>query len=317
MNVILDTSIFLGKFLYYFLESLVYKIIPKRKKNVAGEIVLITGAGSGLGRLMAIKFARLGAILVLWDINEEGNMETCRLAKENGGEKVFAYKCDCSNRQEVYRVADQVKKEVGDVTLLINNAGIVSGKLFLNTPDHMVEKSFLVNVLSHFWTCKAFLPAMIKANHGHLVCISSAAGVIGINGLTDYSSSKFAALGLAESLFFELKLIKKSSLKTTIICPFFIKTGMFDGATTKYSFLLPILELEYVAQKVINAILEEQLYLIMPRFVYIALLLKQVLPLKMMIALAEYVGVDSCMASFKGREKANEVQTETEKEHQR
>lgn len=108
MDVILDTSIFLGKFLYYFLESLVYKIIPKRKKDVAGEIVLITGAGSGLGRLMAIKFARLGAVLVLWDINEESNMETCRLAKEKGGVKVFAYKCDCSNRQEVYRVADQV-----------------------------------------------------------------------------------------------------------------------------------------------------------------------------------------------------------------
>lgn len=109
MDVILETFIVLGKFLYYFLESLVYKIIPKSKKDVAGEIVLITGAGSGIGRLMAIKFASLGAILVLWDINEEGNMETCRLAKEKGGEKVFAYKCDCSNRQEVYRVADQVR----------------------------------------------------------------------------------------------------------------------------------------------------------------------------------------------------------------
>lgn len=108
MEAIWDTSLTLGKLLYYFLDTIVYKIIPKRKKNVAGEIVLITGAGSGLGRLMAIKFASLGAILVLWDINEEGNMETCRLAKEKGGVKVFAYKCDCSNRQEVYRVADQV-----------------------------------------------------------------------------------------------------------------------------------------------------------------------------------------------------------------
>lgn len=108
MEVIWDTGLTLGKLLYYFLNATVSKIIPKRKKNVAGEIVLITGAGSGLGRLMAIKFARLGAILVLWDINEEGNMETCRLAKEKGDVKVFAYKCDCSKRQEIYRVADQV-----------------------------------------------------------------------------------------------------------------------------------------------------------------------------------------------------------------
>lgn len=108
MNVFLDTSIFLGKFLYYFLESLFYKIISKKKKDVTGEIVLITGAASGLGRLLAIKFARLGAILVLWDINKEGNMETCRMIKEKQVAKVFAYTCDCSNRQDVYRAADQV-----------------------------------------------------------------------------------------------------------------------------------------------------------------------------------------------------------------
>lgn len=108
MNVMVETVIFLGKFLYYFAESLAFKIIPRRKKDVAGEIVLITGSGSGLGRLLAIHFAHTGAILVLWDINQENNMETCRLAKEKGAVKVFAYKCDCSNRQEVYRVADQV-----------------------------------------------------------------------------------------------------------------------------------------------------------------------------------------------------------------
>lgn len=108
MNAVADTAVFFGKFLYYFLESVIFKIIPKRKKDVTGEIVLITGAGSGLGRLLAMHFASHGAILVLWDINQEGNMETCRLAKEKGGVKVFAYKCDCSNRKEVYRVADQV-----------------------------------------------------------------------------------------------------------------------------------------------------------------------------------------------------------------
>lgn len=108
MNAVADTAVFFGKFLYYFLESVVFKIIPKRKKNVAGEIVLITGAGSGLGRLLAMHFASHGAILVLWDINQEGNMETCRLVKEKGDVKVFAYKCDCSNRKEVYRVANQV-----------------------------------------------------------------------------------------------------------------------------------------------------------------------------------------------------------------
>ncbi|XP_062936151.1 short-chain dehydrogenase/reductase family 16C member 6-like [Cynocephalus volans] len=299
MDVIIDTSIFLGKFLYYLLESLAYKIIPKRRKDVAGEIVLITGAGSGLGRLLSVHFASHGAILVLWDINQEGNMETRRLAQEKGGVKVFAYQCDCSNRQEVYRVADQVRKEVGDVTILINNAGIVTGKLFLDIADHMVEKTFLVNAISHFWTCKAFLPAMIEANHGHLVCVSSIAGRIGINGLTDYSASKFAAFGLAESLFLELNMVKKSEVKTTIICPYFIKTGMFEGCTTKYPLLLPILDQEYVAKKIFNAILEEQVYVVIPRFLWFTLVLKQIISSKMVIALGEYLGVDSCMASLR------------------
>ncbi|XP_035132715.2 short-chain dehydrogenase/reductase family 16C member 6 [Callithrix jacchus] len=316
MDVIADSSIFLGKLLYYFLESLVYKIIPKTKKNVAGEIVLITGAGSGLGRQLAIHFARLGAILVLWDINQEGNVETCRLAKEKGGEKVFPYKCDCSNRQEVYRVADQVRKEVGDVTILINNAGVVTGKLLLDIPDDMVEKSFLVNAISHFWTYKAFLPAMIRTNHGHLVCISSVAGLAGINGLSDYSASKFAAFGFAESLFLELTILKKTGIKTTIVCPHFINTGMFEGCTTKYPFLLPILEQEYVAKKIVNAILEEQVYLLIPKFLYIALILKQIMSPKIFIAFCDYLGVYTCMASFKGRKNANELQTETERKHQ-
>ncbi|XP_040828636.1 short-chain dehydrogenase/reductase family 16C member 6-like [Ochotona curzoniae] len=316
MNVIVDTIIFLGKFLYYFLESLVYKIIPKNKKKVSGEIVLITGAGSGLGRLLAIHFAKLGAILVLWDINQEGNMETFRLVKETGDVKVFAYKCDCSNRQEVYRVAGQVRKEVGDVTILINNAGIVTGKPFLDIPDHLVEKSFLVNAFAHFWTCKAFLPAMIKLNRGHLVCISSVAGLVGIKGLSDYSASKFAALGFAESLFLELTMQKKTEIKTTIVCPYLMKTGMFDGCTSKYSFLLPSLEPEYVAKKVLDAILEERVYIIIPKFAYVALILKQIISTKMMIALGEYLGADTFMASFKGREKANELQSEPERKHQ-
>ncbi|XP_006877356.1 PREDICTED: short-chain dehydrogenase/reductase family 16C member 6-like [Chrysochloris asiatica] len=312
MDGIVDTASVLGKFLYYFLESLAYKIFPKRKKSVAGEIVLITGAGSGLGRQLAIKFGRLGAILVLWDINKEGNMETSKLVKENGAVKVFTYTCDCSNKQEVYSVAEQVKKEVGDVAILINNAGIVTGKLFLDVPDNMVEKSFLVNVLSHFWIYKAFLPAMIKANHGHLVCVSSAAGLFGCNKLTDYCASKFAAYGLTESLFFELSLQRKNKIKSTIICPYFMNTGMFEGCSTKYPLLLPLLDQEFVAQSTVNAILEEQHLVLIPSILYAALFIKHFAATKIVLAFSEYLGVDTCLAELKERKTAEEIETETE-----
>ncbi|XP_045717571.1 epidermal retinol dehydrogenase 2 [Phyllostomus hastatus] len=293
--------IFFGKSLFALLETLIFTLIPKPRKNVAGEIILITGAGSGLGRLLALKFARLGAVLVLWDVNEEGNEETCWMAQDEGATRAYAYTCDCSRKEEVYRLADQVKKEVGDVSILINNAGIVTGRKFLNCPDELMEKSFDVNFKAHLWTYKAFLPAMIANDHGHLVCISSSAGLIGVNGLADYCASKFAAFGFAESIFMELFAQKITGIKTTIVCPFFIKTGMFEGCTTGCPSLLPILEPEYAVRKIVDAILQEKTYLCIPRFIYFMMFLKSILPIKMGLLLAEYMGIFSLMNGFIGK----------------
>nr|XP_015095059.1 epidermal retinol dehydrogenase 2 isoform X4 [Vicugna pacos] len=259
VNSAKELSIFLAKTIFAFLEAAIFALIPKPLKNVAGEIVLITGAGSGLGRLLAIKFAHLGSVLVLWDINEEGNEETRRMAQEAGATRVHAYTCDCSRKEEVYRVADQ--------------------------------------------TYKAFLPAMIANDHGHLVCISSSAGLIGINQLADYCASKFAAFGFAESIFLETLAQKQNGIKTTIVCPFFIKTGMFEGCTSSCPFLLPILEPEYAVRKIVDAILQEKTYLYMPKFIYFMVFLKSFLPIKVGILLAEYLRVLHFMDSFTGQKK--------------
>lgn len=282
------------------LEAFVRLFIPPRRKNVSGELVLLTGAGSGIGRLMALEFARLDARLVLWDINEDGNKETARLIKEKYGARAHTYTCDCSDREEVYRVANQVKREVGDVTILINNAGIVTGKKFMDSPDSLIEKSMEVNSLAHFWTYKAFLPAMIAGNHGHLVSIASSAGLIGVNGLADYCASKFAAVGFAESMGLELLATGCDGVKTTIVCPFFINTGMFDGANTKWPRLMPILDPDYACRKIVDAIRREQVYLYMPRSIYIIIGLRNLLPTKVGVLLGEYLGAFNFMAKFKG-----------------
>uniref|UniRef100_A0A8C8YX02 Short chain dehydrogenase/reductase family 16C member 5 n=1 Tax=Prolemur simus TaxID=1328070 RepID=A0A8C8YX02_PROSS len=267
--------VFLAKSLLALLEAAIFALLPKPRKSVVGEVVLITGAGRGLGRLLALRFARLGSVLVLWDVNKEGNEETSKMAWEAGATRVHAYTCDCSQREEVYRVADQVKKEVGDISILINNAGIVTGKKFLDCPDELMEKSFDVNFKAHLWTYKAFLPAMIANDHGHLVCISSSAGLVGVNGLADYCASKFAAFGFAESVFIETFAQKQKGIKTTIVCPFFINTGMFEGCTTGCPSLLPILDPEYVVRKIVDAILQEQLYLYIPKFLYFIMFLRR------------------------------------------
>ncbi|NXI89288.1 RDHE2 dehydrogenase, partial [Rhipidura dahli] len=303
MNFFLETLRAIVLLVYYLLESLVFLVVPRRKKNVSGEIVLITGAGSGIGRLLAVKFARLGATLVLWDINQEGLNYTVRLAKDNGAGRVHSYICDCSKRQDVYRVADQVKKEVGDVSILINNAGVVVGKRFLDSPDPLVEKTMEVNAVAHFWTYKAFLPAMIAANHGHLVSIASSAGLCGVSQLSDYCASKFAAVGFAESIDMDLRSLRKTGVKTTIVCPYVINTGMFDGVKAKWPRVLPILDPEYVAEKIITAVRQNQEILFIPRILYVLYFFKSFVSVKTTVLILDYLGVLDLMSTFKGRPK--------------
>lgn len=119
-------------------------------KSIAGEIALITGAGSGIGRLTALRMSRLGAKVVLWDVNRAGLDETKKMIEAEGGD-VWTYVCNVADRDVVYEVADRVRQDVGHVTILVNNAGIVSGTWFLDTPDDKITRTMDVNATAHFW----------------------------------------------------------------------------------------------------------------------------------------------------------------------
>lgn len=149
-SLIIEAFCVIGVVLWQILKSFVQIFFPPPRKDISGEIIFLSGAGSGLGRLMAFKFAKLGATVVCVDINESANDETVREIQSQGL-KACGYKCDCSSREDIYRVADLVKSEVGDVTMLINNAGIVSGKKFMDTDDRLIQKTFEVNTMAHFW----------------------------------------------------------------------------------------------------------------------------------------------------------------------
>ncbi|XP_074002652.1 epidermal retinol dehydrogenase 2-like [Numenius arquata] len=273
---------FLKLLILLVFENLFLLIFPPRKKNFAGEIVLITGSANGIGRQIALNFAPLGATLVLWDIDDEGNKETSRLAQKNGAKRVFVYHCDCSNREEVYEQADKVRSEVGDVTILINNAGILFGKKFCDIADADFEKTLRVNFLSQVWTCKAFLPAMMTWNRGHLVSTASAAGLLGVYRMSDYAGSKYAVFGMMEALHSELYHAGKHGIKTTVICPYFINTELVKGFQSQNPLFLPVYDAEYVASKIMDAIQKEKFYLIMPPTLHF-LAFKTLIPRKMVL----------------------------------
>lgn len=295
----LEILVTVGLMVYYFFERLVQMLLPVkwRAKDVSGDIVLITGGGSGIGRLLAKYFAKLGSTIVVWDVNQQGNLETVKQIVGQGG-RAHAYQCDISNREEVYKLAERVKAEVGEVTILINNAGIVNGKELLDTPDEKIEKIFDINVLAHFWTVKAFLPDMLKKNHGHIVTIASLAGYVGINRLVDYCSTKFAALGFHEALMAELDGKGYDGVKTTAICPFYINTGMFDGVKSR---LIPILEPEDAVRQIVDAVLTNETQLILPKHLLIMVVLKMIWPIKILKLIGDISGANKSMELFRGR----------------
>jgi len=244
------------KILYYICEGVYRLIILPKKKSVTDEIVLITGAGHGIGKELAIGYALLGAIVVCWDINEETNKETMNDIKRIGINSVYAYRCDVTNREEVFKVAEKVKKEVGDVTILINNAGIVFIKSFLDHSCDEISRVIDVNVTAHYWTLQAFLPSMIEKNYGHVVAVSSIAGLIGGPYGTVYCPSKSAIKALMEAMFEELRALSngKSSIKFTTVYP----TLVFTGLSKKQKIRFPRLQIGILPQKAASLIIDAQ-----------------------------------------------------------
>jgi len=293
-------------FLYYVLDGTMRAVLPLcllPKKSIQGRLVLITGTGSGLGRIMAEKFGTLGARLVLWDVNEKLNKETKQRLDDLGVES-FAYTVDLSDRNQIYRAAEMVKRDLGHIDILINNAGIVSGKKLFDCPDDLMEKTMAVNAKALFYTAKAFLPAMFERNSGHFVTIASMAGHIGVNGLVDYCASKYAAVGFSEALRSEISRLGKD-IPVTIVSPYYIRTGMFTGIKDSSPLMFPILEPGYVVDRIVEAVLTNAENVFLPRATYLYLFVKGFLPTKAMLTLADYYGLNRTMEDYIGRNAAS------------
>jgi len=266
--------------------------------EIAGRNVVITGAASGIGRLMALELAKKGGNVAGWDIDGPGLDRLLGELQPLGGRPRVDV-VDVSDRAGIYAAAAKVKSELGAVDILVNNAGVVSGKRFLDLADEKIEKTLQVNTLALFWTAKAFLPEMIAANRGHLVTVASAAGTIGVSGLADYCASKFGAVGFDEAVRVEMKRIAPG-VKTTVVCPYYIDTGMFDGVRTRFSFLLPILEADRVTRRIVRAIERDRPRVLMPFLVYLVPVLR-LLPVGVFDAIAGMLGINVSMDHFTGR----------------
>lgn len=261
--------------------------------------VLITGGASGLGRRLAARCAALGAAVSIWDLDEAGATASAAQAAELGAGPVRAYACDVGDREQVAERATQTIAEQGTVDILVNNAGIVSGRPLLDLPPERIELVFRVNTLALFWTTQAFLPAMVARGSGHVVNVASAAGLMGSPRLTDYTASKFAAVGFTEALRLEMTR-SAPGVKTTVVCPFYIDTGMFAGVKTRFPRLLPILKEPDVVERIVRAIEHDTPQLVMPWMVRTVPAMR-LLPVWAFDRLADFFGITMAMDEFTGR----------------
>ncbi len=265
--------------------------------NSRQKVIVITGAASGIGKLLALKFDASGDIVFALDIDELG---LGRLREESGG-RVHGVLCDLSSKTSISEAFRKVLSRCDHIDVLVNNAGIVHGIFFQDQSQAQIEQTFAINAISHFYTIQEVLPSMTKRNQGHIVTVASAGGFIGAPQLSAYSSSKFAAVGTLESLRGELRAAGVN-IKTTLVAPFFIRTGMFDGVRTRFPFLLPILKPEYVAERIFKAIVRKRARVIMPWFVYTVFPMR-LLPPAWFDVIADFFGINSVMTHFTGRKK--------------
>lgn len=275
--------------------------------QIKNKTVLITGGAAGLGKLMGRKCLEKGASqLIIWDINREFIEQTVSEFSSLGF-KVFAHVIDVSDTPAIIETANKVRTEIGDVDIVINNAGVVVGKEFRDHTHKDIDFTMNINTNALMHVTLEFLPAMLNKGSGHIVNIASAAGLLANPKMSVYVASKWGVTGWSESLRIELDKIK-SGIGVTTVNPSYIDTGMFAGVKT--NFLLPILKPENAANRIVNAINKNKIVLRTPFMVNFLPMVRGILPARTFDwFVGRVLGVYESMAGFAGHDyykKSNE-----------
>jgi len=194
--------------------------------ELSGKTAVITGGASGIGLATARQFAHSGLNLVLGDI-EEGPLHEAVESLTVEGAHVIGVACDVSKEEDVTRLRDRALAEFGSAHIVFNNAGVVGGPA-IGTPKKVWDWVMSVNVDGVINGVNAFAPLFLEQNEGHIVNTASLAGLGGVPGTGAYCASKFAVVGISESLFQELAL-SGANVGVSVLCPGFVSTRIYES----------------------------------------------------------------------------------------
>jgi NAD(P)-dependent dehydrogenase (short-subunit alcohol dehydrogenase family) len=195
-------------------------------KKFPNKRVVITGAGSGLGRALSLEFAKKGWNIMVADINMDRANESVKLINEAGGKGITVH-CDVTKWEQVKNLADTAMATWGGADIIVNNAGVPVAGYMEDIPIENWQFIININLMSVIYGCKAFIPLFKKQGSGHIVNTASAAGFLALPEMSPYNVTKAGVIGLSETLRMELTSHK---IGVTVVCPTFFKSNLLDQA---------------------------------------------------------------------------------------
>jgi short-subunit dehydrogenase len=195
-----------------------------RLTSYTGLAAVVTGASSGIGRLLALRFAGEGARVALV-ARRAAELEAVAGQIRAAGGEALVLPCDVADRSQVFAAAATAVERLGPIDILVNNAGYGHHRPFLDWDLDDMERLMRVNFFGTLYWTKALLPQMVQRRRGWLVFMASVAGKIGVPDESAYAATKFATVGLAEALSIE---VEDAGVHVLTVCPGAIRTEFFD-----------------------------------------------------------------------------------------
>jgi short-subunit dehydrogenase len=267
--------------------------------------VLITGGARGIGKQIALEFARHGSDIIICDVDksffDKNEFENNVKDIKSLGVLCFGYYLDITKFDDIIEARKHILNEVGKIDILVNNAGIVCGGDFLKVPIEKHRLTYDVNTQGIINMVYVFLQDLIDRPISHIVNISSASGFTSLPGGATYASSKAAVTSFSESLLNELKKNGNTHVGMTITCTAYVKTGMFEGV--KDPILIPMLTPEKLAKKIVRAVHLNKMFVLEPAFIKCIPIIKAIFPRFIYDYLGRMLGGYNSMDFWEGHSK--------------
>ncbi|NEU30803.1 SDR family oxidoreductase [bacterium LRH843] len=249
------------------------------RTKLENKIIVISGASSGIGKLIAIKAANMGATVVLLARSTEKLHEVCDMIRDSTTANCIYYELDVSDFKQVTKVFNDLRKKVGPIDILVNNAGFGVFDSFVDARFEDIEEMFEVNVLGLMACTKEVLPSMLKRNSGHIINIASQAGKLATPKSSGYAATKHAVLGFTNSLRMELS---QTNVYVSAVNPGPIETDFFKIADKSGNYVKNVkkymLRPDNVAEQIVKLMIHPKRELNLPKWMNMGSVLHNLFP---------------------------------------